>query len=124
MAEPNLGIYESESVALTELVRRLVDGLKPQQVYLFGSRARRDHRPDSDFDFLVVTNIEDGENGRDWGWVRKPVRGSGVGCDVVPVRIDDFEAELRSDISMIPSIMHEIVKVYDVKEGFRMPVLG
>jgi predicted nucleotidyltransferase len=122
--EPNLGIYENEGVALAELVRRLVDGLNPQQVFLFGSRARRDHRPDSDFDFLVVTNVEDGENGRDWGWVRKPLRGSGVGCDVVPVRIDDFEAELHSGISMIPSIMHEAVKVYDVKEGFRIPGLG
>ena len=119
--EQNLGDYQSEEVALFELTRRLAVGLKPQKIFLFGSRARRDHRPDSDFDFLVVTNFEDGENGRDWGWVRKPLRGSGVGCDIVPVRIDDFEAELHSNISMIPSIMREAVEVYDVKEGFRIP---
>jgi hypothetical protein len=27
----------------------------------------------------VITNAEDGDNGRDFGWVRRPLRGSGVG---------------------------------------------
>jgi hypothetical protein len=48
------------------------------------------------------------------------LRGSGVGCDVVPVRVDDLEAELHSEISMIASVMREAVKVYDVEEGFRI----
>jgi predicted nucleotidyltransferase len=116
----NIGIYEDEQSALSGVVRRLVDGLHPKKIFLFGSRARGDHRPDSDFDLLVITNAEDGDNGRDFGWVRRPLRGSGVGCDVVPVRVDDFEAELHSEISMIASVMREAVKVYDVEEGFRI----
>lgn len=121
VAEQNLGIYPTQEVALAELVRRLVDGLNPHQIYLFGSRARLDHRPDSAFDFLVITKVEDGENGRDWGWVRKPLRGSGIGCDVVPVRVDDLATELRSEISIVPSIMREAVKLYDVNEGILAP---
>jgi len=39
---------------LAELVRRLVDALHPERIYLFGSRARGDHRPDSDYDVLVL----------------------------------------------------------------------
>lgn len=114
----NIGVYDSEEAALVGVVQRLVDGLHPKQIYLFGSRARNDHRPDSDFDLLVITNVEDGENGRDFGWVRRPLRGSGVGFDIMPVRIDDFETELHSELSVIPSVMRKAVKVYDVEEGF------
>lgn len=116
--EPNIGIYEDEGAALAGLVLRLVEGLAPRSVFLFGSRARGDHRPDSDFDLLVVTKVEDGENGRDYGWVRRPLRGSGVGCDVVPVRCDDLEAELRSNASVTPAAMLDAIKLYDRDEGF------
>ena len=36
------------------LVRRVVDTLHAEEVWLFGSRARADHRPDSDWDLLAV----------------------------------------------------------------------
>ncbi|MEW6745437.1 MAG: nucleotidyltransferase domain-containing protein [Planctomycetota bacterium] len=39
---------------LNEIVRRLVDVLHPVRVYLFGSRARGEDRPDSDYDILVL----------------------------------------------------------------------
>ena len=41
-------------VALAEAVRRLVDVYSPELVYLFGSTARGDAGPDSDYDILVV----------------------------------------------------------------------
>lgn len=37
-----------------EIVRRVVAVADPEQVILFGSRARGDHRPNSDIDLLVV----------------------------------------------------------------------
>ncbi len=40
--------------ALADVVRRIVDAVRPEQILLFGSRARGDHRPDSDYDLLVV----------------------------------------------------------------------
>ena len=39
---------------LAEIVRRLVDAYDPLRVYLFGSRARGDFGPDSDYDIMVV----------------------------------------------------------------------
>jgi len=121
---PNKGIYATENVALRGVVERLVDGLNPVQVWLFGSRARGDHQPDSDFDLLVVTRPEDGENGRDFGCVRRPLLGSGVGCDVVPVRLDDFTAEMDSPVSMIAEIMGEAVRVYDERGGYCWGEIG
>lgn len=43
-----------EDVALRELVLRLVEAYEPERVYLFGSRARGEDGPDSDYDLLVV----------------------------------------------------------------------
>lgn len=39
---------------LAEIVRRVVDTLSPEKVYLFGSKARGEAGPDSDYDILVV----------------------------------------------------------------------
>jgi predicted nucleotidyltransferase len=43
-----------EDRVLSEIVRRIVAAVDPDRIILFGSRARGDHRPDSDFDLLVV----------------------------------------------------------------------
>jgi predicted nucleotidyltransferase len=39
---------------LTEIVRRLVQAYEPERVYLFGSAARGESGPDSDYDVLLV----------------------------------------------------------------------
>lgn len=39
---------------LQEAIRRIRDGFQPSKLILFGSRARADARPDSDFDFVVL----------------------------------------------------------------------
>jgi uncharacterized protein len=44
-----------------DAVTRIAKALKPSQIILFGSRARGDHRVDSDYDILVIT--ETGETG-------------------------------------------------------------
>jgi uncharacterized protein len=39
---------------LDEIVRRLVDALRPERIYLFGSHAGGTPNKDSDLDFLIV----------------------------------------------------------------------
>lgn len=39
---------------LAEIVRRLVEAFRPERIYLFGSVARGDDGPDSDYDLLLV----------------------------------------------------------------------
>ena len=42
-----------------DIVQRIVETAQPDKVILFGSRARGNARPDSDFDLLVIKNSEE-----------------------------------------------------------------
>jgi predicted nucleotidyltransferase len=48
------GAVEVDAGVIAETVRRIVGVVDPLKVILFGSRARGDARPDSDFDLLVI----------------------------------------------------------------------
>jgi uncharacterized protein len=52
-ASPDRGLEHQDAV-LDELVVRLVAAYDPLQIYLFGSKARGDAGPDSDYDLLLV----------------------------------------------------------------------
>ncbi len=39
---------------ISDIVRRIRSVANPRKIVLFGSRARGDHRPDSDIDLLVI----------------------------------------------------------------------
>jgi predicted nucleotidyltransferase len=39
---------------ISDIVRRIVETAQPDKIILFGSRARGDSRPNSDFDVLVI----------------------------------------------------------------------
>ena len=47
---------------LDEMVDTLVQEIAPEQIYLFGSRARGNARPDSDIDLLIVESEPFGAN--------------------------------------------------------------
>ena len=42
-----------------EVVQRIVEAAQPDKVILFGSRARGNARPDSDFDLVVIKNSDE-----------------------------------------------------------------
>jgi hypothetical protein len=66
---------------------------------------------------LVVTKLSDGEGGCDHDRVYAPVLGTGVGCDVVPCRIDDFEREASSTTGLVREVLDTGVRLYDKREA-------
>ena len=112
-AIPNRGPFASEDDALRGVVQRLIEGLDPNEIWLFGSRARGIHQPDSDFDLLVVTAPEDGDAGFDYDRVYAPVKGLGVGCDIVPCRADEFLVERTDPTSLCWSVVHTGRRLYE-----------
>ena len=47
-------IVQTTDPVIEQIVHRLVAALAPERIYLFGSQAREDAGPDSDYDLLVV----------------------------------------------------------------------
>lgn len=101
--------------AIREAVRRLVEYFHPEQIYLFGSAARGQDRPDSDLDFLVVLPDDASRelllSGREY----ECLSGMPFAVDVVPLRRRSFEAR-REWLMSLPAIaVREGRVVYDAR---------
>ncbi|MDB4877389.1 MAG: uncharacterized protein JWM41_3835 [Gemmatimonadetes bacterium] len=53
-----MSAVDSLDTSLAELTAAIVELCAPRRVILFGSRARGDHRPDSDYDIFVVADSD------------------------------------------------------------------
>jgi predicted nucleotidyltransferase len=89
--EQPVGPFRDEAAAIAFLRDRLVTTLKPVAIWLFGSRARGDAHPDSDFDLLVVLPNGLPAEAYDFRTVAEPVAACGLGYDIVPCAWSDFE---------------------------------
>ena len=99
--------------AVEAALERIIDFFRPEQVYLFGSQARGDVRPNSDIDFLVVVPDSAGRELWRLGKLYESFIGLGVGIDVVPFRRAAFE-EQKSWIMSLPAIVLQEGKlIYD-----------
>jgi predicted nucleotidyltransferase len=80
---------------LAEAVRRLCDAYAPERIYLFGSRARGDDGPDSDYDLLVVVPDGVAPEARTSRIGYQALRGTGIAADVVVCSHGYFEARVH-----------------------------
>ena len=79
---------------LSDMVQAIVAEVDPEQVILFGSRARGDARKDSDVDLVVVESAPFGkERSRRWEAVRlwRALSGLGVAKDILVYSRDEVE---------------------------------
>jgi hypothetical protein len=91
--QPPLGPFRSADEAAADAVCRIVAHLDPDEVWLFGSRARGDHRPDSDIDLMVV--LPDGLDRSAYTLeaARRPLLGGGAPVEVLPVARSAFDSD-------------------------------
>jgi predicted nucleotidyltransferase len=68
---------------LAEIVRRLRDAYEPERIYLFGSKARGDTGPDSDYDLLLVVADDAPPERRTSRLAYKVLWGTGIAADVL-----------------------------------------
>jgi len=97
---------------LEEIVRRIVEGWHPDRIILFGSRARQDARPESDYDLLVIMPYE-GSPHRIVGKMYRAMIGTMAAKDILLTSPDKFEWRQH----VVGTIEHDAAKegivVYD-----------
>lgn len=103
---------QAGETVLDEIVRRLVEALRPEKIYLFGSRARGEARPDSDYDLMVVVPVSDlAPHQRDLLAFRA-LCGVGVPKDVVVCTREEFESRSLARSSLPAAVLREGRLVY------------
>ena len=93
--------------ALAEIVRRLVETLRPDRIYLFGSRARGDAGADSDYDLLVVLPHLSEPAHRVAQRAHSVLWGLPVSADVLVWSREAFDARLHLKASLPATIVRE-----------------
>lgn len=98
---PDLRGGEIELTTVRTLLERIVERWHPRQIWLFGSRARGDSQPSSDWDLLVVVpdEVVDSELDPLIGW--RLQNEAGIHADVIPCRACDFieDRETRNTLA-------------------------
>lgn len=112
-AEIPVGPFRSAQAALDFLIGRLVFAAQPHAIWLFGSRARGDARPDSDFDLMAVFPDDDAvdlETRR--RQMVNAVSAAGLGVDIAACTAAEFEAFKDTAGSLIRTVHEQGHMVY------------
>jgi len=102
---PGLGREEVRELAIA--VKRLIAALRPERIYVFGSRARGTARPESDVDLLVVVPASDLPAHR-----RDQLAHQAVGLHLLPMDIlvltrNEFERRREVPASLPATVLRE-----------------
>jgi len=116
MAQSSTGNFKPPAAGdpvLAEVVRRLVEVYHPLRIYLFGSAARGDAGPDSDYDISVVVPGEAPPELRSEQMAYRALRGTGVAADILVWTREDFEKQLHLKASLPSAIVEEGRLLYE-----------
>jgi predicted nucleotidyltransferase len=94
-------------------VARIQATYHPEQIWLFGSRARGDAGPESDWDLFVVVPDDIQESDLDPLVAWQLQRGSGVYADVIACRACEFHEDLDTVNTLSYAVVSEGVLIYE-----------
>ena len=95
------------------LLARIEAQYRPEQVWLFGSRARGDAGPGSDWDLFVVVPDDTGDEQLDLLFLWRLKRGSGVPADVIACRASEFREACDTVNTLSYTVATEGVRIDD-----------
>jgi len=100
-------LTEEDVRALACIIERLVEAYEPDRIYLFGSKARGDYGPDSDFDLMVVVPDDALENRKRSRLAYERLWGTGTAADVLVWTHGRFESRAHLRASLSGTILRE-----------------
>lgn len=96
-----------QDALLAEIVRRLVEAYCPERVYLFGSKARGEAGPGSDYDLMVVVPDNAPAERRRSRLAYEVLRGTGTAADVLVCTHSYFELRRFLKASLPFTVLRE-----------------
>ncbi|MBI4832551.1 MAG: nucleotidyltransferase domain-containing protein [Candidatus Lindowbacteria bacterium] len=93
--------------ALAEIVKRLVEAFRPERIYLFGSKARGDTDPDSDYDLMLIVPDDAPPEQRRSRRAYETLRGTGTAADVLVLTRHSFQSRLHLAASLPATVERE-----------------
>lgn len=103
---------EIQDPKLAEIVRRLIEAYDPEKIYLFGSKARGDSGPDSDYDLMVIVSDDAPSDRRRSRLAYQALRGTGIAADVLVWTRQAFESRLHLRASLPSTVVREGEMLY------------
>jgi predicted nucleotidyltransferase len=97
---------------LADVVSRLIEAYAPESVYLFGSRARGEAGPDSDYDLLLVVPDDAPPERRRSRLAYETLWGAGAAVDVVVWTRSSFDRRLHLPASLPATVVREGVLLH------------
>src|ERR1035438_6195428 len=107
MAHESITVFRTPTAGdpvLAEVVRRLLEAYRPEYIYLFGSVARGEAGPDSDYDLLLVVPDDAPPERRRSRLAYEALRGTGTAADVLVCTRSYFRSEEHT--SELQSLRH------------------
>ncbi len=104
-------LLESDQ-ALRQIVDRLIPVFQPVKIYLFGSRARGDSGPDSDYDIMMLINKADLPKYKLAQQAQRALWGLVVGADVLVLTLGEFEEASTVVCSLSSTVLREGKELY------------
>lgn len=101
-----MAVFDKDPI-LAEIVRRLIETLHPERIYLFGSRARGDAGADSDYDLMVVMPHLTEPAYRLAQQAHSVLWGLGTSADILVWSREAFDNRLHLKASLPATILRE-----------------
>jgi predicted nucleotidyltransferase len=92
---------------LTEVLRRLIEAYAPERIYLFGSTARDEAGPDSDYDLLLVVPDDAPPERQRSRLAYERLWGTGTAADVLVWTRSSFDRRLHLPASLPATVVRE-----------------
>jgi uncharacterized protein len=100
-------LADDEVHALVDIVERLIAAYEPERIYLFGSKARGDHGPNSDFDLLIVVSNDAPDERKRSHLAYERLWGTRAAADVLVWTHERFESSRHLRASLPGTVLRE-----------------
>ena len=102
----------ADDPVLAEMVRRLVEVYRPERILLFGSIARGEAGPDSDYDLMVVVPDDTPPEQQRSRAGYRAVRSLGAARDIFVSTATNFRRQLHLKASFPSTVVREGIVLY------------